>query len=109
MALEDPQKKLGKEKPFLRVLRGGKPDETSLIKRAEKILPRVQNTSDIKFLFSVFNQYSEFPKDDSLREEETESAEKIAAAAAQRLSELGYSVDDQEDKYSRKKTIDYNV
>jgi hypothetical protein len=109
MSLENPQKKSGKEKPALKVLRGGKFDETSFIKRAEKILPRVQNTNDVTWLYSVFNQYSEFPKDESLKEEKTEGAENIAAAAAQRLSELGHSVEDQKDEYLRKKTEDYNV
>jgi hypothetical protein len=109
MAIEDPQKKSEKEAPFLKVLRGGKFDEASLIKRAEKILPRVQNTNDVTWLYRVFNQYSEFLKDESLREEEAESAENIAAAAAQRLSELGYSVEDQKNEYLRKKTEEYNV
>ncbi len=49
----------GKRGPTLEVLRGGKFDELPLIKRSKKILLRVQNTSDVRWLFSVFNQYGD--------------------------------------------------
>lgn len=97
-------------RPRLEVIRGGKPDEASLIKRAENILLKVQNTDDVAWLFSVFNQYKQIlDNDENLKGEERESVENIVAEAAKRLADLGYSVEDQKDEYLRKKAEKYNV
>ncbi|MDP1845578.1 MAG: hypothetical protein Q8L09_02410 [Candidatus Moranbacteria bacterium] len=113
MAIEDLQKKLSPEKrrPSLKVLRGGKFDDSSLIRRAKIILPRVQNTSDVGWLFSVYNQYSELLKDDSLINDESgeDIVEEITAAAALRLADLGYSVEDQKNEEQNAKTEKYNL
>lgn len=109
MTLENPQNKK-KEKLSLKVMRGGKFDEASFLRRAEKILPKVQNTNDVGWLFSVYNRYEELLDDEDLKAEEIEIAENIAAEAAGRLTELGYSVEDQlEDKEMMIKREKFNV
>ncbi len=97
-------------RPRLEVIRGGKPDEASLIKRAGKILLKVQNTGDVAWLFSVFNQYKQIlDNDENLKGKENESVESMVAGAAKRLAYLGYSVEDQKDEHLRKKSEKYNV
>jgi hypothetical protein len=98
-----------KKSPPLEVIRGGKFDDTPLIKRAKKILARAQNASNVNWLFSVFNQYSELLKEGSLNEGEEDIVKEIAAAATLRLADLGHSVDDQKDAEGIGKTEKYNL
>ena len=91
------------------MIRGGKSDNAPLLKKAEKILPIVQGTSDVGWLFSVYNRFREIAEDESLKPEEADIAKNIAAEAAGRLFILGHDVADQKDSELVKKTEQYNV
>lgn len=109
MAIENMLEKKKKNGPFLEILQGGKFDNVPLIRKAEKLMPKVKNTSDVKWLFGVHANYNNLLRGGELKPEEEDAVEAITAATAERLSILGHSVMDQKDHEFRSKTEKYNL